>query len=139
MKKILALFLALASWLRAEEKPINAALLLDCIQQVEGASTDYVGRAGERSRFQITAAVWYDYTNVPFSAASSLHPDNLVMQYRVARRHLDYLIVSVKRPNVYRIAAAWNGGRSAVNRDLFNDRMVDYATRVRNLYREANK
>ena len=139
MKRIIAIFLTLTSWLRAEPQKINVGILLECIQQVEGAATNHIGRAGERSRFQITGAVWHTYTSKPFTAASSMHPHDLELQYVVARRHIEYLIKNIERPHVYRIAAAWNGGRNAVNLDIFNDRMVDYATRVRNLYREANR
>lgn len=139
MKKALALFLTFASWLRAEPQKIDLDMLLDCIAQVEGAATTHIGAHGERSRFQLMHSVWHDNTNEPFTAASSKHPHDLELQYKVAMRHLEYLARRVERPTVYRIAAAWNGGINAVNQGRFNDRMADYGKRVRNLYREAAK
>lgn len=139
MKKIIALFIALTGWLRATEEPIDLDTLLTCIAQVEGADTSHIGSHGERSRYQITQAVWHDYTHEPFTAASSKHPHDLELQHKVAMKHIEYLASRIDRPSVYRIAAAWNGGINAVNKNRFNDRMASYAKRVRNLYRELSK
>jgi len=137
MKKLLAIALSLLPGI-CKAAPVDLDSLLSCIAQVENAPTNFIGAHGERSRYQMTGDVWYSYTNANFFYASSTKPVDLELQQLIALKHLRYLALLVERPTVYRLAAAWNGGAGAVNRGQFNDRMVDYAKRVRNLYEEVD-
>lgn len=118
--------------------PLNPAHLADCIAQVEGASTTTIGKNGERSRWQFTQAVWDQHSLYNFQRASSTDPKFLAEQYAVAIKHIAWLQKNVERPTVYRLAAAWNGGATAVNAGKFTPGMVSYAERVRNLYNATN-
>ncbi len=136
MKRILLSFLPFGFCFGAKAEPVDTYRLVDCIAQVEGAPTAHVGRAGERSRFQITQAVWFQHSRWPFFQASKTTPWALEEQYRVACAHVEYLKKQLKHSTAYHIACAWNGGLTATQTGKLTPATRDYAQRVTNLYNE---
>jgi hypothetical protein len=131
------LALLLLSCIGLAAKPINFDRLVECIAQVEDAHTTFVGKSGERSRFQITKAVWEQHSQMPFYVASLTTPYALEEQYRVALAHVNYLYCAMENPSPWRIAAAWNGGLKGLQYGPFFAAR-QYADHVRNLYDEIN-
>ena len=93
-----------------------------------------IGRAGERSRYQITRGVWEQVTTVPFTYA--IFPDAAA---HVARRHLEWLerkLHALPGAPAFVIALAWNAGPHAVLANYANQQQRDYAARVEAIYRQ---
>ncbi len=92
---------------------INYTILLAALAVVESDSTDTaIGKAGERSRYQITASVWYEHTMEPFSSARIRG-----IAERVALDHIQHCIEpALKRAGrevtIHAIAGCWNMGIS---------------------------
>lgn len=129
MKRILAtvlLFLALS-----EARGSDLAAVLDAIAQVEGNRPAAVGRANERSRWQMREFVWHSYTRAPFRSASR----DEILAKAVARAHLQYLERSLVHrriaPTPYNLALAWTCGLDGMLNPPAKKR--DYARRVTNL------
>ena len=108
--------------------------MLRAIAQVETGTNDIsrpcrkIGKAGERSAWQIKKVVWVKYTHAPFESAST----NATLASVVAALHIQSLreIAEKKRlPVTFSIACAWNCG----------PRVGDYATRVSALYGEFSR
>jgi hypothetical protein len=113
---------------------VDASRLLRAIAQAETGVTDLsrgsrkVGKAGERSAWQMTAATWRSYTNAAFPRAST----EPTLAHLVATIHLRHLSARLKEKgravSVYNLACAWNAGPSAKHTPH------DYATRVSLIY-----
>ena len=110
----------------------NYDVLVDSISQVESPQGK-MGKAGERTTFQFTRAVWKQHSTLPFVQSQQ----NPVEARRVAIAHCQWLSRNVYSPTPYRIALAWNAGATAANRNSVNRRQADYARRVVNIYEEA--
>ena len=128
---------------------ISLSTLLLAIAMVESGDAQHpngnparVGRNGERSEYQITRAVWRQYTWQPFNAKNT-QDENLARF--VAVRHIQFirgdcaLYLMNERSQVELIAAAWNAGHSYITRHRYNlsamsPRVRDYAERVANTY-----
>jgi hypothetical protein len=123
----------------AKPEPVDIGRLVDAIAMVENAKTTHIGKAGERSRYQITYAVWRMYSEWDFHLASSQSPECLYESREVAFQHTRWLSLTLDRPTVYRIAAAWNGGFHAVQSGSITDATADYAKRVRNIYEQKDE
>lgn len=107
--------------------PLKADLL-KAIGAVEtGNDNSKIGRAGERSEFQLTYATWRRYTKKSFYLAST----DPVLARQVAAMHLEHLKkVLLERGwdvTSFNLALLWNGGE---NRRKFLSRQRDYASRV---------
>lgn len=118
----------------AKAEPVDHRKLLRAIEQVEGADYWRVGKAGERSKFQIMPEVWMQHSGMPFYMASSNWSAALDEQERVALCHIKWLEAHLTNPTPYRIALAWNAGLSAVKNGRFSSAKACYARRVVNLY-----
>jgi hypothetical protein len=123
----------------AKPEPVDLGRLVDAIAMVENAKTTHIGKAGERSRYQITYAIWKMYSDWDFHLASSMDPLALYEARQVAYQHVRWLSLTLDKPTPYRIAAAWNGGFHAVQSGNITDATADYAKRVRNLYDERHE
>lgn len=114
--------------------------LLRCIAQLETGTTQIskpvrkVGRAGERSAWQITPAVWQEYTAAPFARAST----DAKLGRVVAAAHLRRLHVDLRRRtgyvNTFTLALAWNAGLSGAINGRVPPGARDYAARAVALY-----
>jgi hypothetical protein len=130
-----------SSLLGGQPSPLDENKLLAAIAAVETGTTNLarpsrkVGRAGERSAWQFTAATWRRYTRTPFAAASS----DAILAHLVAQLHLRYLRLELESrghlTSPYNIALAWNAGPRCVFTDTASIPSRDYARRVDNLYR----
>lgn len=136
MKVFLTLLLSFLFGSAFRGLDIDFDRVLVCIALAENTPNHIEGKAGERSRYQITRDVWEKYTSEPFERASSSYPEDMALQTHVAKQHLLYLATNVKNPSVFRIAAAWNAGLTAVNEGRTPIDSINFADRVRNLYEE---
>lgn len=117
---------------------IRFAELLDAIAEVESGCEDAaIGSAGERSRYQLTEAVWRAHSTRPFRVAT----DDTTHARAVALVHLQWLSRQLEKrglvPTPYCLAIAWNGGLGALHRPRPSVR--DYARRVENLLHERTR
>lgn len=118
---------------------VDLGRLVDCIAAVENAKTTHIGKAGERSRYQITEAIWRQYSDKDFHLASSQDPICLYEAREVAFQHVRWLSLTLDRPTVYRIALAWNAGFHAAQSGNVSNASVSYARRATNLYNEHHE
>jgi hypothetical protein len=128
----------------AQPGNVDAALdemrLLSAIAHVETGTTNTaracrkVGRAGERSAWQISRAVWNTYSSAPFTDASS----SPRLASAVAAAHLRWLRLNLEKEGIsatpFALALAWNAGLSAVLDSAYKYPTTHYAERVANLY-----
>lgn len=121
MKLLLALLLC-----SAPAYGVNPDRMLYALAAVETQHNPAaIGAAGERSQWQLTAAVWREYTREPFSKATS----SPVLARMVARAHVQRIVQRVQRsklPSPYSVARGWNPGGGA-----------EYAQRVSNIYNRS--
>ena len=116
---------------------IDEGKLLRAIAEVESGTSGarvcrVVGAAGERSAWQITAAVWRRYTRASFQRAST----EVYLPNLIAAAHLRMLRFELSErfqpDTAYNLALAWNGGLGATRRASVRQR--DYAQRVEATY-----
>jgi hypothetical protein len=93
----------------AYDKPVPAEVMLWAIAQVEtGDDNSKIGRAGERSRWQLGMAEWYSHTGENFAYATF----NPVLARQIAGQHLERLTtLLLKRgllPTPSRLYRKWN-------------------------------
>ncbi len=123
---------------------INLAYLLVAIASVEsGGNNLAVGKAGERSRFQISESVWRQHagekgvTAGDFATNAATHE----VAHRVAEAHVVWLarqLEAHKRPvTVEALALAWHLGAVGERNGPHTPAQVDYAARVAALYAES--
>lgn len=129
---------------------INAFLL--AIAMVEtGGDDSKIGKAGERSQYQISEHVWKDYHESPFTECygttaticANIHVKQLTRELNCTSSYQHYPVRT--------LAYAWNRGANAARRAMIQrgkhppgsrfDRIWndDYAQRVENLYLEYAK
>ena len=113
---------------------VNVSRLIAAIAAVETGNDDQaIGAAGERTRYQISRAVWEKYSDVPFVRAHQYPGD----ARKVARAYVAEIQKRTgRRTSVYHIALAWNAGP---NRHVYTRHSHDYARRVMNIYEEGTK
>jgi len=129
---IFILFIRMVSLAHSEE--LNVDVLLHCIATVESNDVSTkIGRAGERSKYQMMPQTWDMYSKTDF-----VHLSEEMYQVEVemvARKHINTIKKSLSSRRmeitVYNIALAWNGGP---NKKIYTDRNKNYAVRVNNLY-----
>lgn len=117
--------LAAQAWERSD--------VLDAIHEVENPhNTTRIGRRGELGPFQFRPAVWYTYTQKPFSLAAE-NAEALL----VAEAHYEWIKRGLERnkleANPYYIGLAWNAGLHATVNGRTSDISKYYAQRVANL------
>lgn len=153
MKLLAALFaFALPSSLAAHTPPVSVSLppppkpgdpldldrMLRAIEQAENTPQWKVGPDGERSTFQITAAVWRMYSHWPHESASSNRVVCRAEAQRVARCHVEHLrreLASWELPESPRIIGlAWTAGLWATVNGTASLKKRAHADRVANLY-----
>lgn len=122
-------------------EPLDSDRLLWAIEQAENTPHDRIGRHGERSSYQITAAVWAEHSTFPFRDASSNRLVCRAEARRVALRHLESIRVRLALWEIpdkpVWVALCWNGGINALLRNAATPATHDYARRVSNLYYDA--
>lgn len=119
---------------------LDLSLLLHCIAQVEtGGDDTKVGRGGERSKYQISEAVWVQHTGSLFTSRNRIRLCRGLLAEEVAMRHLRWLVSSLPRTTPFWLAYAWNQGCEKTNQTLRDNSLLSlfglgYATRVEDLY-----
>lgn len=125
---------------------VDLLLLLRCIAEVETGNDDTkVGPKGERSRYQITEAVYRQHFGFPvYSACSEFSHRTFCVgdvAHDCALRHVRWLDSTIPRLSPmerdwreYVLAWAWHGGRDSWIRNLNPHKNNNYAVRVTNLY-----
>jgi hypothetical protein len=126
--------------LTAAAVPLDEPRLLAAIAHVETGTRDLdrpsrrIGRAGERSAWQMKKTTWHSYTTEPCLSASR----DARLASVIAHMHLRHLRLQLE---LYRhpvkpwlLAVAWNGGFTTATRPAVPERVRDYADRVSNLY-----
>ncbi|MFT3782491.1 MAG: hypothetical protein QM790_10800 [Nibricoccus sp.] len=111
----------------------DRADVLAAIHEVENPhNTTRIGRRGELGPFQFRPAVWYTYTQKPFSYAA-----DTAESQAVAEAHYDWIKRGLERNKVevtpYHIGLAWNAGLHATLNDRASSTAKYYAQRVSNL------
>jgi hypothetical protein len=132
-----AIFILAAAGLGAEPAPIDPDKLLAAIAQVEsGVHDGAVGRAGERSRYQMSESVWRKFSTEPFIRA-----DDPAQSRAVALDYLAWIESQLRRRGTeatpYSLSLAWNAGVAGAEHP--SPRAKDYAERVAALYRADAK
>ena len=103
---------------------------LDAISMIETADRDMVvGRAGERSRYQIMPAVWKHYT-------ASRDYANPQVARAIAEKHLSVLEETYRKatgrePSNFDLYVLWNAGPTYYAKVGFNPRRVSSVVRER--------
>jgi len=121
-------------------QPVILDRLLVAIGMVESNDNPKaIGKAGERSRWQISRDVWKETTGLPFDRAQFD-----AYAYPVARAHLIALkwrLTEAHVPiTVKSLALAWNGGATAaILGKLENAKARAYADRVESLYQTISQ
>ena len=125
------------------QPPLPFELDLDramrAIVEVENTPRYIIGKAGERSEFQLTETVWKFYSKKPFWWASRDRPECKAETVRVVRAHLKWIekIISAKHPtrlSLYSVFATYKAGWTRFNHNTLRAQDVDYALRALNLY-----
>lgn len=120
---------------------ISVTILLAAIAQVESGGNDAaIGKAGERSRFQMGESVWRQHAkpDEPHVLATS----DPALAEHVATEHMVWLYRQLYSAGVpitaETLASAWHhGATGAIKRILHGEPPDDYAQRVANLYADA--
>jgi hypothetical protein len=143
MRKIslIVLFLTFCGIIKANET-VNKSYeqLLDSITLVEGVPYySFIGKNGERSPYQITINVWYQYCRLPFATASKMDSESKRITRLVAIQHLKWISQQIDYPNAYNMALSWNAGISAMRKNRTTKAQRSYAQRVQNILTEKIK
>lgn len=129
--------------------------LLHCISLVEtGNRDDAVGPGGERSRYQISRAVWKQHMHdflvwEPDGKGNEiLCPINFERHCKnanawdCAERHILWLDSSLPGTGPFWLAFAWRAGlertRQQIQESCISENLFDYAKRVTNLYNDPS-
>jgi len=116
---------------------LDISILLICIALVEtGNNQKAIGKAGERSKYQITRAVWREHSTKPFTEATN----DPAMATIVAVSHINHCIVPFLQRNEFpvnaeSVARCWKAGC----RGFTLGRGIRYGERVNNLYQSRVK
>lgn len=107
--------------------------VLDAIHDVENPhNSTRIGRRGELGPFQFRPAVWFAYTQKPFSLAA----DNAEAKL-VAEAHYEWIKRGLERNKLevtpYHIGLVWNAGLHATLNNRASETSKYYAQRVANL------
>jgi len=107
--------------------------VLAAIHEVENPhNTNRIGRRGELGPFQLRPAVWYTYTQKPFSLAAEQ-----AEAQTVAEAHYEWIKRGLERNKIevspYHIGLVWNAGLHATINGRATDTSKYYAQRVANL------
>lgn len=125
----------------APTQAIDLVRMVAAIETVENTRNDRIGRHGERSRLQITLAVWRQHSTWPFEHASSNRLVCRAEVTRVALRHLDWLSDQLTKAGMkvtpYLLALAYGAGLEATVKRTASAFKCDYAQRVLNVYMEG--
>ena len=128
------------------ERELNVDAMVEALRQVENWDGHSRGAAGERGPWQITPAVWNQFSDQPFSYAESRAPWCRSETRRVAREYVLWIhrrLSDAKLPaGPFTVALVWTSGWNAYfyhSPHKPTRRKKDYAERARNLYKEIEK
>lgn len=112
--------------------------LAKCIAEVEtGQNDDAVGKAGERSKYQISRIVWEQhFPGRAFIECYGINADECAI------KHLSWLKQNLPRNNHFWVVYAWNAGltntRIAMSKAITYPPSYEFAEHVENLYNDRN-
>lgn len=130
---------------RGNSKSLDLSLLLKAIAQVESGNDDTkIGKAGERSRFQLMESVWIQHTrHRPFTQRNFTTLCKGRDAIYVAWEHVLWLNNNIPwntdLESIYRdlaISEAWSVGLDAYLRNQIPLAKRNHATRISNLYND---
>jgi hypothetical protein len=129
----LVLALLLLLWSTPLARAWERTDVLEAIHEVENPhNTNRIGRRGELGPFQLRPAVWYTYTQKPFSLATDQDESRLV-----AEAHYEWIKRGLERNKLdvtpYHIGLVWNAGLHATLNNRASETSKYYAQRVANL------
>lgn len=123
----------------ATKSELKALLrLAKCIAEVEtGQNDDAVGKAGERSKYQISRIVWKQhFPGRAFIECYGINADECAI------KHLEWLKQNLPRNNHFWVVYAWNAGltntRIAMSKAITYPPSYEFAKHVENLYNDRN-
>lgn len=140
---VLLVGLAFAAPALLKDPPLDIDLMMEALRQTENTPRAYVGRAGERSEWQIRREVWIANSHQPFEwASSSLVPAREETKC-VVRAHIEWIkwqLEAAKMPrDPYNVALVWTAGLNATKLMNFSAAKHDYALRAANIYYELQR
>ncbi len=137
----IALFLGLTHGKVVAKESVNVNQLLGAISAVENTPNDGIGRAGERSIYQMLPTVWEAFSNQPFHVASSDWYLDKRERDRVARAHIAWIRERLRflhyADDPYHISLVWKAGYWRCLEKRVRTQDVEYAKRVVNVYGEG--
>lgn len=88
----------------------NLTIILACLSMIESGDNDLaVGKAGERSRFQITEAAWKATHYIPFESGSKRPVIAEVVARHIIKERIEaFKILFSKDPTPFEIYVLWN-------------------------------
>jgi len=135
----------IVSSVRAQQEQAERPFKLDvdramrAIVDTENSPRYAIGKAGERSEWQLTETVWKFYSKKPFWWASRDRPECIGETRRVVRCHLRWIEATIahKHPtriSLYSVFCVYKGGWGRFNTSTLRAQDVDYALRALNNY-----
>lgn len=118
------------------------AFLLALAMVESGNNPNAVGKAGERTEYQITRQVWKQHSKLDFKRTKD-HPFAARCVAINHIRHINGQLPKELRNQIFWIAVVWNGGMRAVEKSKMNGSYMarfvpkktqDFADRVRSMY-----
>jgi hypothetical protein len=113
---------------------LDRSRLLACIAAVESGNRDEkIGKRGERRKYQISEAVWYQHRTFPGRFEDWCHGRDAQI---VAEKHID-LLAQLVHPTPFDVGYAWRTGAYRRRVEMGEGPMFDCrmsATRIANLY-----
>lgn len=126
-----------------EQKPLDLALVVEAIRQVEHWDGRSIGASNEVGPWQVTPAVWREFSSKPIWWATIRSPECRAEQHAVALRHVTWinkhLFEIPLRESAYSIALVYTCGWKGVKHGNPSAAKRDYAQRVQNVYDELSK
>ena len=141
--KLRALLLSfLAPWAQVKPPILDFLRLLNCIAEIENSPITYVSPSGARGTWQIQESTWKQYSQKPFSWASTFGRLEQIEARRVALAHAHWIvsqaIPALGLPSTpYTFALVWGPGYGNTQRLNLTGSNVDYAKRFENLYNDS--
>lgn len=145
LASVIILFIAITCVMLASaaspRPPIDVNIMVDALRVTENWDGVSRGAAGERGPWQITRAVWMQYSNHPFTHCESkafIDEQRLVVKFYVAEI-ISQLVINDQNDTPFAIALCWCAGpRCAIHHSprAPSEAKCEYASRAQNIYKE---
>lgn len=123
----------------AKRPQLDVETLLRAIRWVENAQRYQKGAAGEQGYWQITRAVWIQYSGEPFACTERYADAKACDEVRrVCREHALWILQRMKSLKMPQTAESfgllWSAGFGRVSRGQASRSKLEYSIRVQNVY-----